>query len=801
MLNKNVVDPIPQPIAAMVVDDSHPYYEDPVLFKLGLAVEIQQAMKTYMTLSLSNKEQTLQIRMDPNKFFKNQKETIKLKDFDNYLNDLSLNFFTLVDEDDFQNGYILLLKAQRMVNFLFKKRRIVGEKEWLISQLNEIVFLQLHGLTDRTKTIYKSVLSFLKTNRGLQKNNIGGLSEKKLFGFLNPQFEKGKFKLRTLLSFCLSFSERFEHQKAIKKAEEAFNTALDLLILTLLVAYFYIFKNIDKLIANEGVKENRRLVKIEYFANFISILKKVICSVENLKVSKIKKSSFLPHLLFYERKLKRFLEGESESTKNFNTANNFYNGKVGRSEKENHFNLTGQNFVKPVETVQKRIQNIFNKYKKESDLIILNNQKVIESSFLNNTTILTLSQLNYYNYNDVFVTEKLKNEITENSLLEKISFVVISLYVLATEHRFLEHRKNSENPFYKFLFDYIAEPTKRQSELFLGKAVEIAFSYLSDNFPFVSQIFNVFKKFELNRSKSIPENDEDNECYNFLLPVKNGFKSELIIPVVKAFKNTGSSIFDLKDKKSNFESVIAKKQIQPKKRFPSYKRRTTSDKGLRKSVARRLKSSNVTKKEKTAVLMKNNNYIKKVKTPILKKNNQPFSKTDDNFFKPKKRVIRRSSSKQKKRDEKENLETLPIKNLSVQKQKKVFRPRSTKNNIKGEKTRKVKFSPIVKKYLSNKLQEKKDTEGVTKNQQIDINNVLQNNTNKLNINFTNVGNLNFVINSFTNNGKEENKDSQRKGNQFKINKHKNSNKKKLKKVFKNKNSLNDILNRFKNKKE
>ena len=40
------------------------------------------------------------------------------------------------------------------------------------------------------------------------------------------------------------------------------------------------------------------------------------------------------------------------------------------------------------------------------------------------------------------------------STMDKVIFLVLSLYVLATEHRFVEHTEKSKNPFYKYLLNY-----------------------------------------------------------------------------------------------------------------------------------------------------------------------------------------------------------------------------------------------------------------------------------------------------------------------------------------------------------
>lgn len=96
--------------------------------------------------------------------------------------------------------------------------------------------------------------------------------------------------------------------------------------------------------------------------------------------------------------------------------------------------------------------------------------------------------MNYFNFEDIFVTSKLKSELEENSLLEKIVFVVLSLYVLATEYRFIEHQEKSTNPFYKYLLHYHHNPKIEEDEslTYLSLGVEIAFLYTTEKFPIIN---------------------------------------------------------------------------------------------------------------------------------------------------------------------------------------------------------------------------------------------------------------------------------------------------------------------------
>ena len=815
MLNKNGTKLQNQAIASMLLENNEFRITNPLELKFKLIEEIRRLIKNNISVALSSKDQTITIKTESSRLLKDQKEIIKFADFASYLNDLHFNFYRATDSDDFQNSYIYLLKAQKLVQFLSKKNKaVVNDKDFAIANLNEIVFLQTHGLSELSKPLYKTVLASFKVEpHPTGKPNTLIAKDKQFFGHFVPIFEKYKLKLRTLLSMCLSFSEKFEHSKAITKAEKAFNTALELLLITLIVAYHYLFKNIDKIAAaKEAAKESRKLVKIEYFANLINILKKLIKTIDGVSISSLKKSEYLHDIFLYETKLQKLLSNLADNGElnGFSTSANFYNTQTINEARANNFapSATGQNFNKVNNGTLAKIAAIMKKYADKPDLIILNNEKVIESSFLNETTILTLSQLNYYNYTDIFVTDKLKNEITESSILEKIAFVVISLYVLATEHRFLEHKKNAENVFYKFLFDYIAEPKKRQSELFLSKAVEIAFSYLSDNFPFVSQIFNVFKKFELNRGKHIPENNEDEDQYRYLLPVKNGFRSGLIIPVVKVNGEKSQNIFDF----SKFDILKAESSdIVPvtQKRLSSSKKQTVENFYQRRSANnKRIRSTEFNKQTRTAILMKNNNYLEKIKKPLAHTTKEiSFSSTAESFFRHKKASSKQScDAKSKNHINDENVVTGPKRQSMDKTRAEGARPKSAKvHDTPADKGNPMHLSPVIQKYLANKLNNAKTgkhetafKDSIKLSEQTDVSNILQPNNNRLNINFTNVGNLNFVINSY-NAGVGNQNTSPKSFNSKARTSAGPVSKQNLKKIFKDKSTLDEILNKFKHK--
>ena len=117
--------------------------------------------------------------------------------------------------------------------------------------------------------------------------------------------------------------------------------------------------------------------------------------------------------------------------------------------------------------------------------------------------------------------------------MEKIVFLILSLYVLATEYRFMEHSEKSKNHFYKYLLNYHHDKSEDKSESILTLAAELAYLYTPESFPIINQVLSVFKKFELNLSKMIRENQVDTQEYYMLKRLKNGFNNQMIIPLMR----------------------------------------------------------------------------------------------------------------------------------------------------------------------------------------------------------------------------------------------------------------------------
>ena len=310
----------------------------------------------------------------------------------------------------------------------------------------------------------------------------------------------------------------------------------------------------------------------------------------------------------------------------------------------------------------------------------------------------------------------------------------------------------------------------------------------------------------MNRSKQIPENNEDEDQYRYLLPMKNGFRSALIIPIIKISGERQYNIFDM-HRHELFRNDLNETASNIQKRLSSSNKQTTENFYQRRSANnKRIRSTDLNKQTRTAILMKNNNYLEKIKKPLSHTTKEiSLGNTAENFFKQKKVSSTISSNQYSKNINDENVNST-VRRQSLDKAKPAeTRPKSAKSSQSmPDKT--MHLSPVIQKYLANKLINNKYTNSdlPAKNSMkftdsTDFNNILQPNNNKLNINFTNVGNLNFVINSYNAGPSNQNASPKQMNSKQKMNSGSSVSKQNLKKIFSDRSTLDEILNKFKSK--
>ena len=152
------------------------------------------------------------------------------------------------------------------------------------------------------------------------------------------------------------------------------------------------------------------------------------------------------------------------------------------------------------------------------------------------STILSIAQLSFLTPDDLFfVQTSVQEEVCPEITVEKLGLLSICFYAISTEYRFLERKD-----------DFIANIGKKipplkcsvpESEVYLGRAVEVAYSFLHHEMPFVLQIFNVFRRFQAQINVAIPEDTEVIERWIYVTPYKGGFHNKSIIPLVRRNNN------------------------------------------------------------------------------------------------------------------------------------------------------------------------------------------------------------------------------------------------------------------------
>ncbi len=244
------------------------------------------------------------------------------------------------------------------------------------------------------------------------------------------------------ITYSLTLSEQLMHKNALIQGFKAIEQSIKLLLITKLTTQYYLYTS------TRVVKKNKQnFNKVKYLSSFIQVIDSVIRLVNFIPFSKHTNPILKDCIKIYDEALRKD-------------------------------NLLANSF--------------------DIDYSYFSNPEIYSNSYLVESTILSLSQLNFFQFDDVFVHDTLENEISENSLLEKIAFLVLGLYIYSTEIRFLENQKQSSKPFFKHLVDYFDRKSSKQlnkSEVFLTKAVEIGYQYLPETFPFLNQILSVYSKF------------------------------------------------------------------------------------------------------------------------------------------------------------------------------------------------------------------------------------------------------------------------------------------------------------------
>ncbi|CAD8051656.1 unnamed protein product [Paramecium sonneborni] len=169
--------------------------------------------------------------------------------------------------------------------------------------------------------------------------------------------------------------------------------------------------------------------------------------------------------------------------------------------------------------------------------------------------ILGLMQLTYVDLEELFPINSSEMVIAEEVILELIMLTGLSFYSISTELRFLNNQENKMN-----------------IEIWLGKALEMFYTFVPHTSQIFSQIYQVYKKLYGVDKQSIPEDEEVEYHTKLLKPHAFNNKATLsnkvvIIIKVPIFINKQTKELSKKLNQTNStitklqQSLTAKKQI------------------------------------------------------------------------------------------------------------------------------------------------------------------------------------------------------------------------------------------------
>ncbi len=465
--------------------------EDQIMASLKNRLErLTLELKTKLTIKFCNKQKDIRVIYQPTDSFSVRcDESLSVASISAYLTNSFYDLLIKTEGHSLDESYFLIKKVQAIIQFCRSNiDKPSFENEAIFARANELVFLQNNYFFELFVARFLDFMRYLKTLGPKLKRFTSGMLQNKAEVEHNLQGKLIALKVKTkaLFSIALMYSDQKQHDSAINNALKALGCGYSILQITMCLVLYKLTRQVQKMrVTTDESKMDKILKKRAYYGNVGCLLTSLLARIDSLP-GLIKKSSKVTAALAF-----------------FST---YY-----------------------TETDKEAIQFT----EEDIDLGFLNNPDVINSSLLKDSTILHLTNMNYMSFGHEIDTD-LSEEVGERGILDKVANIAVAFYILSVEHRFNEHNSFTGARFYKSLLDYFnPELIVKGSDFFLTKAVELSYLYLSDSFPFVSQILLVFKNFELNRSKHIPENGEETEIVRYLHPFKNGFKSGLVIPVIR----------------------------------------------------------------------------------------------------------------------------------------------------------------------------------------------------------------------------------------------------------------------------
>ena len=188
-----------------------------------------------------------------------------------------------------------------------------------------------------------------------------------------------------------------------------------------------------------------------------------------------------------------------------------------------------------------RMENVLNEIEMENQDVSYLFRGLPNDHFLCTENMMFILQIKLMRLDDLdFNIEESDTiyEISPVSIEEKIAWLTIAIYSMATEKSFIEFGLNS-TPQNALTTNQKKTREIRipDSEVDLGKALELGYVFQPHDQPFVTHIFNVYARTQNTGNMAIPEDKQIDEQIKLIKPLNGGFKSNLIIPLIRNNKN------------------------------------------------------------------------------------------------------------------------------------------------------------------------------------------------------------------------------------------------------------------------
>ena len=191
-----------------------------------------------------------------------------------------------------------------------------------------------------------------------------------------------------------------------------------------------------------------------------------------------------------------------------------------------------------------------------------------QGEWLYSLNIGNIMQIAPLTMQDFMSSTSLELEVSREFVLEKLCFLCVSYFCIGTEYRFLHQLQEmlGENIY-----------SRRDSEYWHGKAVEIAATFLPSESPLVSHIMMSYEKHHSPSAQSIPETEQTESHVKIIRQIK-GVDSNKLQPMVRSHPDKDffvpySDIPPMDYKKIYIVQKADKLMPRPGSRDPNYRKR------------------------------------------------------------------------------------------------------------------------------------------------------------------------------------------------------------------------------------